>query len=128
VQKKSTVHALLSAMDTVPHRALLEKLTSIGLNKYLIKWVASYLTGQKQVVVNGSCLNFSQINNIRYASGVRVRPFTVSTVAIDCYVCRRYYGIDQFFFSTADLVCLPISRIQGPFFSYGRLEFLKRLN
>ena len=34
----------------------------IGLNKYLIKWVASYLTGRKQqVVVNGSCLNFSPI-------------------------------------------------------------------
>ena len=89
----------------VPHRALLEKLTSIGLKQvYLINWVASYLTGQKQqVVVNGSCLNFSQINNIQHASSVRVRPFTVSTVAIDCrlktcYVCRRYYGIDQFFF------------------------------
>jgi len=84
-KKKSTVHALLSAtddglksletgadigavffdltkaFDTVPNRALLEKLTSIGLNKYLIKWVASYLTGQKQVVVNGSCSNFSPI-------------------------------------------------------------------
>ena len=46
----------------MPHRTLLEKLTSIGLNKYLIKWVASYLTGRKQqVVVNGSCLNFSPI-------------------------------------------------------------------
>ena len=47
---------------TRPHKALLEKLTSIGLNKYLIKWVASYLTGRKQqVVVYGSCLNFSPI-------------------------------------------------------------------
>jgi len=33
-----------------------------GLNKYLIKWVASYLTGRKQqVVVNGSCSNFLPI-------------------------------------------------------------------
>ena len=84
--KKSTVHALLSAtddrlksletgadigavffnltkaFDAVPHRAQLEKLTSIGHNKYLIKWVASYLTGQKQqAVVNGSCSNFLPI-------------------------------------------------------------------
>ena len=52
---------LTKVFDTVPHRALLEKLTSIGLNKYLIKWVASYLTGRKQqVVVNGSCSNFCQ--------------------------------------------------------------------
>jgi len=53
---------LTKVFDTVPHRALLEKLTSIGLNKYLIKLVASYLTGKKQqVVVNGSCSNFLPI-------------------------------------------------------------------
>jgi len=53
---------LTKAFDTVPHKAPLEKLTSIGLNKYLIKCVASYLTGRKQqVVVNRSCSNFSPI-------------------------------------------------------------------
>jgi len=75
---KSTTHALLSAtnewfkilddgadvgaiffdlskaFDSVPHKALLEKLKDIGLNRLLLKWITDYLTNRKQqVVVNG---------------------------------------------------------------------------
>ena len=75
---KSTTHALLSAtnewfkilddgadvgaiffnlskaFDSVPHKALLEKLKDIGLNRLLLKWITDYLTNRKQqLVVNG---------------------------------------------------------------------------
>jgi len=101
----------------VPHRALLEKLTSIGLNKYLIKWVASYLTSWKQqVVVNGSCSNFSPIISglpqgsvlgplpfIIYINEVAQLPLTADsklvTYANDILLYRPVH-------STADLICL----------------------
>ena len=79
---KSTTHALLSAtnewfelldagaevgaiffdlskaFDSVPHKALLEKLKRTGLNGLLCDWIANYLTNRKQrVVVNGEKSN-----------------------------------------------------------------------
>ena len=42
------------AFDTVPHRPLLEKLTSLNVNNFLIQWIADYLTSRtQQVVVEG---------------------------------------------------------------------------
>ena len=46
------------AFDSVPHRALLEKLENLQVNHILVKWIHSYLTDRKQqVVVNGSSSN-----------------------------------------------------------------------
>ena len=43
------------AFDSVPHRALLQKLEDLGVNSYLLQWIQSYLTNCKQrVVVNGA--------------------------------------------------------------------------
>ena len=39
------------AFDSVPHRTLLERLRSIGLDDYLLQWLHSYLTSRKQTVV-----------------------------------------------------------------------------
>ena len=45
---------LHKAFDSVPHRALLEKLKAIHLNEHIIKWICSYLTNRKQhVIING---------------------------------------------------------------------------
>ena len=45
---------LKKAFDSVPHRSLLEKLRSTGLNEHLLKWIYSYLHGREQyVVLNG---------------------------------------------------------------------------
>jgi len=45
---------LSKAFDSVPHKALLEKLKDIGLNRLLLKWITDNLTNRKQqVVVNG---------------------------------------------------------------------------
>ena len=42
------------AFDTVPHKRLVHKLTSYGINGKLLEWIENYLTGRKQtVVVNG---------------------------------------------------------------------------
>ena len=42
------------AFDSVPHRALLEKLENLQVNSLLVKWIRSYLSGRnQQVVVNG---------------------------------------------------------------------------
>ena len=46
---------LKKAFDSVPHRALIDKMKSIGLHPYLVRWTANYLTGRsQQVVLNGS--------------------------------------------------------------------------
>ena len=43
------------AFDTVSHRILLDKMSSIQLNKNVIQWVSNWLTGRAQrVVVNGA--------------------------------------------------------------------------
>ena len=44
------------AFDSVPHLPLLEKLSQIGTNPYILRWLQNYLTERKQyVVVDGSC-------------------------------------------------------------------------
>ena len=43
------------AFDSVPHRILLQKLTFLGLDSYVISWVHDYLCGRTQsVVVDGA--------------------------------------------------------------------------
>ena len=46
------------AFDSVPHVLLLQKLTEIGLDPCILRWIKNYLTDRKQfVVVNGSTSN-----------------------------------------------------------------------
>ena len=43
------------AFDSVPHRALIEKLENLQVNHLLVKWIHSYLSArEQQVIVNGS--------------------------------------------------------------------------
>ena len=43
------------AFDSVPHRALIEKLENLQVNHLLVKWIHSYLSArEQQVVVNDS--------------------------------------------------------------------------
>ena len=42
---------LRKAFDSVPHRLLVDKLTSLGLDAHIISWITSYLTNRKQHVV-----------------------------------------------------------------------------
>ena len=44
------------AFDSVPHRALLEKLKQLNLNPVLIRWICSYLMRRQKVVVDASHL------------------------------------------------------------------------
>ena len=42
------------AFDTVPHRRLLQKLTSFGIHVNVLKWIGSFLSNRvQQVVLNG---------------------------------------------------------------------------
>ena len=46
---------LKKAFDSVPHRLLLLKLSSLGIDPYLVQWIASYLCERQQAVcVEGS--------------------------------------------------------------------------
>ena len=48
---------LRKAFDSVSHRLLVDKLTSLGLDAHIISWITSYLTNRKQhVVVGGESL------------------------------------------------------------------------
>ena len=42
---------LRKALDSVPHRFLLENLRECGLNEYILRWLSSYLEGREQSVV-----------------------------------------------------------------------------
>ena len=53
---------LQKSFDSVPHKALIDKLESIGLNCFLLRWVCSYLLNRKQfVVLNGAKSTISQV-------------------------------------------------------------------
>ena len=50
------------AFDSVSHNLLLKKLSTLGLDSYLLKWIASYLTHWLQYVgVNGKASSYSQV-------------------------------------------------------------------
>ena len=45
---------LKKAFDSVPHKALMEKLATIGVDPYMLKWFSNYLSNRTQFVgVNG---------------------------------------------------------------------------
>ena len=41
------------AFDSVPHLPLIEKLSQIGTNPYILRWLQNYLIERKQYVVHG---------------------------------------------------------------------------
>lgn len=57
---------LRKAFDSVPHRSLLEKLQSSGIDCYILKWLFSYLHNREQYVV----LNEKRSPPNRVTSGV----------------------------------------------------------
>ena len=57
---------LRKAFDSVPHRLLLDKLKTSGLNEHLVKWTFSYLHNRKQYVV----LNGAESSKMPVLSGV----------------------------------------------------------
>ena len=55
---------LRKAFDTVPHRALLEKLKQLNLNPVLTRWICSYLMGRRQkVVVDGESSGTTSVDS-----------------------------------------------------------------
>ena len=57
---------LKKAFDSVPHCALLDKLSSLGLDNYLLKWICDYLTGRSQCLA----INGTTSANLPVSSGV----------------------------------------------------------
>uniref|UniRef100_A0A8B9I9X6 Reverse transcriptase domain-containing protein n=1 Tax=Anser brachyrhynchus TaxID=132585 RepID=A0A8B9I9X6_9AVES len=52
------------AFDTVSHRILLDKMSSIQLNKNIMRWVSNWLTGRAQrVVVNGATSGWRMVTS-----------------------------------------------------------------
>uniref|UniRef100_A0A8B9T7L1 Reverse transcriptase domain-containing protein n=1 Tax=Anas platyrhynchos TaxID=8839 RepID=A0A8B9T7L1_ANAPL len=52
------------AFDTVSHRILLDKMSSIQLNKNIIRWVSNWLTGRAQrVMVNGAASGWRAVTS-----------------------------------------------------------------
>ena len=41
------------AFDTVPHQHLLQTLTLFGIHGNVLKWIESFLSNRRQVVLNG---------------------------------------------------------------------------
>jgi len=54
------------AFDTVPHRNLLSKLESLGINSYVLRWLTHYLCKYYQSV----CIKGSNSNKLLVTSGV----------------------------------------------------------
>ena len=48
------VPSFFKAFDSLPHRKLIEKLTVIGLNPYILRWITFYLRNRKQYVILNS--------------------------------------------------------------------------
>ena len=54
------------AFDSVPHRHLLQKLKSLSINSYLLRWLYNYLYNRHQCV----CVNGASSNRLPVTSGV----------------------------------------------------------
>ena len=66
------------AFDTVPHRHLLFKLETLGVNSYVIRWLTHYLCKRYQLVRMYQWLKFQQITcDIRCTSGLCSGAYTV---------------------------------------------------
>lgn len=57
---------LKKAFDSVPHRLLLQKLSLLGIDPYLLQWIASYLCERQQTV----CVEGSSSQQLPVLSGV----------------------------------------------------------
>ena len=54
----------MKAFDKVPHKRLLEKLKSYGIQGRLLKWIEQFLTGRKQrVIVNGCKSEWKEVRS-----------------------------------------------------------------
>ena len=75
---------LRKAFDTVPHRPLLDKLRSFGIDSHLISWIYSYLTERKQHVVCDGVLssNISVLSVV--PQGSVLGPLTVFDLHSRC--------------------------------------------
>jgi len=52
------------AFDKVPHKRLLSKLRSYGINGIIINWIKHFLAGRKyRVKVNGSCSSWADVTS-----------------------------------------------------------------
>ena len=71
------------AFDSVPHNVITEKLKQTNLNPYIINWIISFLTNQKQrVVVDGFITEYANINR-RVPQGTVIGPFLFSLMVED---------------------------------------------
>ena len=52
------------AFDTVPHKRLLHKINSYGINSNTFNWISNFLTQRKQrVVINGECSAWTHVKS-----------------------------------------------------------------
>ena len=54
----------MKAFDRIPHRPLMEKVSSYNIKGNLLKWIQSFLTGRKQrVMVNGEASSWKNVSS-----------------------------------------------------------------
>ena len=62
---------LEKAFDKIPHKRLISKLSSYGLNKELIEWITAFLINRKQRVrINNILSDWTDVD-----SGIRRDPY-----------------------------------------------------
>ena len=53
----------MKAFDTVPHKRLIYKLRMNGISPSILRWIEGFLTGRKQVCVNGSMSKWADVTS-----------------------------------------------------------------
>ena len=62
------------AFDSVPHSLLIQKLTNIQVDPYVVQWINCYLAERSQMVVVGGIYSPC---SLRRAPGLSLRSFTI---------------------------------------------------
>jgi hypothetical protein len=86
------------AFDTVPHKRMISKLKSYGIEDPILSWIENYLSDRKQkVIINGKSSEWKDVR-----AGIELFPFLDIAVTV---ALRHSFGI-----VIRDIDCLNIIR------------------
>ena len=95
-----------SAVNTIVHSSLINKLRTLGLNTSLCNWILDFLTGRPQVVRVGTNTSATLFLNTGAPQGCVLSPLLYSLFSHDCMARHNSNTIIKFVYDTTVVVLI----------------------